>query len=286
LPYTSRAGGSITSLAEDPISPPDKLSTFSQFKMGVEFFLNRCFLRRSILCFALLSFLSLFMMNLIKNKNIGKVSDDFGSDIAVTPQEQFVWDAYLAMDEASARGLERLRSEDGIIPSCKLGCSYCCRFHILVNIAEAHTLAQYVKRELSAEQINELRIRTQRWHAWDGSRPGRDPSVGINDQIDISNYEPCCPLLVNGACIAYPVRPVVCRTHFVCSHPLLCLAANNPKSNQDTPTVMTSIVTAASPFSMAIKNIIENEGMDSSRSIMLLPHWLAIQMNWDFAISP
>jgi hypothetical protein len=185
------------------------------------------------LCFALLSFLSLFMMNLIKNKNPGTVSDDFGDDIAVTPQENFVRGAYVAMDDAVARGLERLRSEDGIIPSCKLGCSHCCRFHILVNIAEAHTLAQYVKRELSAEQINELRIRTQRWHAWDGSRPGRDPSVGIDDKIDISNYEPCCPLLVNGACIAYPVRPVVCRTHFVCSHPLLCLAANENKSAQE-----------------------------------------------------
>jgi hypothetical protein len=37
---------------------------------------------------------------------------------------------------------------------------------------------------------------------------------------------------------------------------------------------------------MAIKNHIEKAGMDFSRSIMLLPHWLAIQMNWDFAISP
>ena len=225
-------------------------------------------------------------MNLIKNKNLGKVSVKFGNDIAVTPQEKFVRSAYLAIDEASARGLERLRSEDGIIPSCKLGCSYCCRFHITANIAEAHTLTQYIKREFSAEQINELRIRTQRWHAWDSSRPGRYPFNNIDSKTDFSNYEHCCPLLVNGACIAYPVRPIVCRTHFVCSHPLLCLAANNPKSTQDTPTVMTSIVTAANPFSMAIKNIIENAGMDFSRSIMLLPHWLAIQMNWDFAISP
>jgi Fe-S-cluster containining protein len=225
-------------------------------------------------------------MNLIDNKNPGKVSDEFGADIAITPQEKFVRETYFAVDEAVALGLERLSSEDGIIPACKLGCSYCCRFHIIANIAEAHTLAQYVKRELPAEQINELRIRTQRWHAWDSSRPGRDPSVSIDDRIDISNYEHCCPLLVNGACIAYPVRPVVCRTHFVCTNPLSCLAANYPESTREAPVVMTSIVTAANPFSMGIKNIIENAGLDFSRSIMLLPHWLAIQMNWDFAISP
>ncbi|MBN1972823.1 MAG: hypothetical protein JW787_04245 [Sedimentisphaerales bacterium] len=225
-------------------------------------------------------------MNLIENTNSAMVSDEFGTDIAITPQEKFVRDAYLAMDEATARELERLRSEDGIIPSCKLECSYCCRFHIPMNIAEAHTLAQYIKQELSAEQISDLRIRTQRWHAWDSSRPGRYPFISIDGKTDFSNYEHCCPLLVNGACIAYPVRPVICRTHFVCTNPILCLASSKNISTQDTPVVLTSIVTAANPFSMAIKNQIEKAGLDFSRSIMLLPHWLAIQMNWDFAISP
>jgi hypothetical protein len=90
---------------------------------------------------------------------------------------------------------------------------------------------------------------------------------------------------VNGACSVYPVRPVVCRTHFVSSHPLSCCAANDQESTEDAPVVLTSVVTAASPFSMAIRDHIENAGLDFSRSIMLLPHWLAIEMGWDFAIS-
>jgi hypothetical protein len=36
---------------------------------------------------------------------------------------------------------------------------------------------------------------------------------------------------------------------------------------------------------MAIRDHIENAGLDFSRSIMLLPHWLALKMDWDFAIS-
>jgi len=212
-------------------------------------------------------------------------SDELGDDIAITPQENFVNGVYLAVDEAIACGLDRLRSEDGIIPTCKLGCSHCCRYHILTNIAEAHILAQYIKRELSVEQINDLRMRTQQWHEWDNSRPGRYPTANINEQTDLSTYDHCCPLLVNGACIAYPVRPVVCRTHFVCSHPLFCLAASDPESTEDAPVVLTSIVTATSPFSMAIRDHIENAGLDFSRSLMLLPHWLAIEMGWDFAIS-
>jgi len=189
------------------------------------------------------------------------------------------------VDIATACGLERLRSEDGIIPTCKLGCCHCCRFHILTNIAEAHALAQYVKRELSVDRINELRIRTQKWHEWDNSRPGRFLSAGTDKQTDLTHYDPYCPLLVNGACSVYPVRPVVCRAHFVCSHPLCCLAANDPESTEDPPMVLTSVVSATNQFSMSIRDHIEKGGLDLSRSIVLLPHGLAIEMGWDFAIS-
>ena len=224
-------------------------------------------------------------MNFIENRNTGTDSDEFGADIAITTQENIVRQAYRAMDEAAARGLEKLSSEDGIVPTCKPGCYHCCRFHILTNIAEARTLAQYIKRELSEEQINDLRMRTQQWHAWDNSRPGRYPSDNIDCKTDLSNYIHYCPLLVNGACIVYPVRPGVCRTHFVCSHPLFCLAANDPLSTEEPPVVLKSILKLTSPFSMPIKDIIEKAGLDFSKSIMLLPQWLAIQMNWDFAIS-
>jgi hypothetical protein len=224
-------------------------------------------------------------MNLIENSNFGMGPVEFGTDIPITLQENFVNYLYSLADEATACGLERLRREDGITPTCKLGCCHCCRYHILTNIAEAHTLAQYVKRELSVEQIKDLRIRTRKWHEWDNSRPGRYPSANIEEQTDFTNYDHCCPLLVNGACIAYSVRPAACRTHFVCSDPHSCYALNDPESTEEAPVVLTSIVTATSPFSMAIRDHIENAGLDFSRSIMLLPQWLAIEMDWDFAIS-
>ncbi len=224
-------------------------------------------------------------MSLIKNGNFGMDPEEFGAYIP-TPQEKFVSRVYSSVDEATARELDRLRSEEGIIPTCKMGCCNCCRYHILTNVAEAHTLAQYVKRVLSVEQINDLRERTHQWHEWDNSRPGRYPSAMGEERIDPSNYGPCCPLLVNGACIAYPVRPVVCRTHLVSTHPRLCRAPLDPESTGDAPVVLTSIVTAASPFSKAIRAYIENTGVDFSRSQMLLPQLLAVEMDWDFAISP
>jgi len=84
---------------------------------------------------------------------------------------------------------------------------------------------------------------------------------------------------------AYRVRPVACRTHFVCSHPQSCQAANDPESTEEAPVVLRSVVMATSLFSMALRDHIGKTGLEFSQSIMLLPQWLAIEMGWDFALS-
>jgi hypothetical protein len=90
--------------------------------------------------------------------------------------------------------------------------------------------------------------------------------------------------VVDGICSAYSVRPVVCRTHLVSSPPSSCYRANDPDSTEEAPAMLRSVVIAASPFIMAMQEYIENQGVDFSRSKMLLPQWLAIEMGWDFAI--
>ena len=200
------------------------------------------------------------------------------------PIEDFVKGVYASVDQEIACGLDRLRRQEGIVSSCKAGCCRCCRYHILINVAEAQTLSQYVRREMSADQINRLRARTGQWHAWNDSRPGRYPPPAGGEQTDLTHTAYCCPLLVNGRCIAYPVRPVVCRAHHVASDPEWCLAADDPQTAGEAPVVLGSMVTAASRFSAAIKDRIETSGLDFSRSQMLLPHWLAVEMGWDFSV--
>ena len=226
------------------------------------------------------------MMNLIDHGKSRTGTEEFGADLPMTREESFVKAVYSSVDEAVARVLDRLCSETGVIPSCKLGCCHCCRYHIVMNIAEARTLAQYVKREFSPKQRKDLRMRTQRWHEWHDSLRGGCPSADMAGQTGLSHYDPYCPLLVNGACSAYGVRPVVCRTHFVSSHPLSCHAANDPESTEESPLVIEVVVTVTDPFSRAMKDHIEQAGLDYSRSMTLLPQGLAIQMGWDFAVSP
>jgi Fe-S-cluster containining protein len=226
------------------------------------------------------------MINRVDNGQSRMSTEEFGADLPMTREEIFVKAVYSSVDEAVARTLHLLRNETGIVPSCKLRCCHCCRYRIVMNIAETRTLAQYIKREFSPEQRKDLRRRTQRWHEWDDSLRGRCASADMAKQADASPYDPCCPLLINGACSAYGVRPVVCRTHFVSSHPSSCQAANDPESAEESPLVIDLVLTATTPFSMAIKDHIEKAGWDYSRSMTLLPHGLASEMGWDFAEWP
>jgi hypothetical protein len=64
---------------------------------------------------------------------------------------------------------------------CKKGCYCCCELHSVCAL-EAHTLAKYLR-------------------------------AGAPPRMKKSKNRRYCALLRNGACIAYPDRPVICRTH-------------------------------------------------------------------------
>lgn len=191
---------------------------------------------------------------------------------------------YASMDRAIASGLERMLLEEGLQPFCRIGCCHCCSFPILINIAESRALAQFVKRSFSPEQIRRLRAKTEQWHEWDDASRRRRAFPRAGTQSSLPSSNPGCPLLEEGACSAYDLRPTVCRVHFVSSHPLYCCAANNPHFPKPPPSVMISIVTATTDFSAAIRTLVEEAGFDYSRTMSLLPHGLAMEMGWDFAI--
>jgi Fe-S-cluster containining protein len=199
---------------------------------------------------------------------------------AITPRERQVLGVYARIDEAIGRELDRLRHEEGIVPSCQRGCCSCCGQHIQLNPVEAHTLGQHIKRTFSRQQIDGLKRRTRRWLAWEAVRRQGDTP----DESDEDLAEPCCPLLVERICSVYPVRPVICRTHYVRSDPSACRAAHDPRPSEPAPVALTSIIQVTQPLSQLFRAEIEAAGLDYSRSIMLLPHWLAVEMGWELGL--
>jgi len=88
---------------------------------------------------------------LIEKNNFGMTPNESGAGIPIALQDNFVSRVYALVDAAVACELDRLRSEEGIIPSCKAGCDYCCRYHIVMNIAEAQNLAHYIRRSTKGD---------------------------------------------------------------------------------------------------------------------------------------
>ena len=192
----------------------------------------------------------------------------------------FTAQIYRRAEQAIATELARLRDEEGIVPSCRQGCAACCGQHILATVVEARCLAAYVRSEFSAAQIRALKERTRRWHRWDRRR--LQPETNARPSDDDSS---ACPLLIDGSCSVYPMRPLTCRTHFVATDPRYCRMNNDPRSSGGAPVSLSSVVLATGAFSAAIRARIEAENGDYLESIMLLPHWLSIEMGWAFAPS-
>lgn len=214
----------------------------------------------------------------VKNSGLNNQFNDAAVNLPHTPEENFVALIYHQVDKTTADELFSLHSKNGIQPTCQLGCYECCNQYILINRAEAHALGQFIRREFSAREMCALELRTRRWHAWNEDRRERLPG-------DCPTAKPYCPLLIDGACRAYVMRPVICRTHFVCSSASFCHFSSDPSAARSRPIALTSVVTETNRFANQLKNCINNNRADSSRETMLLPHWLAIEMKWDFAVT-
>jgi Fe-S-cluster containining protein len=108
-------------------------------------------------------------------------------------------------------------------PSCRAGCSACCRYLVPLSPPEAmrlraelHQLPSQARQRLTrACRAAGLRVMqaTRRLPPAHCEAEARESYASL--QID-------CPLLEGGLCSLYDWRPLACRTYHVVSEPLLC----------------------------------------------------------------
>ncbi|MGH9201221.1 MAG: YkgJ family cysteine cluster protein, partial [Vicinamibacterales bacterium] len=85
---------------------------------------------------------------------------------------------------------------------CREGCSYCCcKPGVLVAIPELLRILDHVQTAFDAEAVAAMRERARRYV---GQLAGRS----FDDPTDQSVP---CPLLIDGRCSVYDVRPLTCR---------------------------------------------------------------------------
>lgn len=107
--------------------------------------------------------------------------------------------AYAAIDELGAEVIET----NGIQLACKKGCSLCCYLRVDAKAHEILNIADYVETRFSGLERAALRARLEE-HEKTVEPLSYEEHIGTNVP---------CPLLMDGMCSVYPVRPFGCRRH-------------------------------------------------------------------------
>jgi Fe-S-cluster containining protein len=87
--------------------------------------------------------------------------------------------------------------------ACREGCSFCCFNQVEVTPLEALRLGHFVTQNFSTEDQDALMARV--------TRSVRLKAGKSKQEIGHLRHQFPCPLLLDGRCSIYPVRPLVCR---------------------------------------------------------------------------
>jgi Fe-S-cluster containining protein len=86
---------------------------------------------------------------------------------------------------------------------CKLGCSWCCHQSVFALTHEVLVLVDYLHRKFSPEIVAEVERKAIKKAQITRKLTNRE----------LLKHNKPCPLLHNGACMVYPVRPMACRIY-------------------------------------------------------------------------
>jgi hypothetical protein len=101
--------------------------------------------------------------------------------------------AYHISDTAVRANLERETARRGAPPACRAGCHVCC-VGLYVPVSDFEVLGLW-------------------WYCAEIMPEATQRLVRVN--LLVQEITPACPFLVDGGCAVYPLRPFVCRQHYV-----------------------------------------------------------------------
>ena len=105
-------------------------------------------------------------------------------------------------------------------PSCRKGCSACCRQPVPISESEAFGLRDTLLKMSPNRRFQIFRRMGHHYHLWKKNRPEQEtPFHHLREYWSLGMD---CPFLVDQGCSIHPNRPLVCREHLVSSDPVYC----------------------------------------------------------------
>lgn len=109
---------------------------------------------------------------------------------------------YSAIDALTDSLLE-FAHKQGKTVDCKKGCEWCCHQPVYALDYELDYLKQYIGSNLNSAEQRRIRLNAIR----------KNEKISGLDQVQMQKTRFPCPLLHDGACCAYDVRPMACRIY-------------------------------------------------------------------------
>ena len=109
---------------------------------------------------------------------------------------------YEAIDKLIESFVQRCRQSNVNI-DCKKGCEFCCHQPVFANIQELLYILSYIKNKFTESDID--RVKNM---AFEKMR-----KIDTTSVKELMKHSHACPLLKDGSCSVYPVRPMACRIY-------------------------------------------------------------------------
>jgi len=148
------------------------------------------------------------------NKNQKNIENAFYSDgyklgmnVAVSENDQSVLfnsvsEMYELIDNFNESLSEFAKQQKQQI-DCKKGCEWCCHQPVFALDYEMDFLIDFIKSNFDKVSQKEIVTRAK----------NKNNKLSFLKETDLLNSKFPCPLLQNGACIAYQARPMACRIY-------------------------------------------------------------------------
>ncbi len=157
---------------------------------------------------------SLVRSSLVEASAGGKAADVVAAIGAIGAQLATAYEQHVVQQRRIDAELEQALA--GV--ECRKGCSFCCHLRVTTTVLEVIRIAEALSRDRSPERRSALVFTARK-------------TAGLSDRDRLQQRTPC-PLLVDGACSIYEVRPLTChallsRSASLCEHQLLASAAGD-----------------------------------------------------------
>ena len=133
---------------------------------------------------------------------------------------------------------------------CKKGCEWCCHQPVFALDYEMEYLNEFIHSNFDETSRNEIKKRAEQ----------KNQKLGMLRENVLLDTKFPCALLVNGACIAYPARPMACRI-YLSSDINSCLRFfNQPEDKSNYPALLNLTLRCGQKMNEGFKAALKTSG--------------------------